>query len=91
MIKEKASNSLCLGEEPLTKLERFERVIQGTSAIFLFKNLQNPKFLRRDCVSGIESKLFRLSITQDSVVDTLKFTSADEAGNNLYAGFISRR
>jgi len=50
-----------------------------------FKILQNPKFLRRDYVRGFESRLFHVSITQDSLVDTLKFISQGEAGNNLYA------
>jgi hypothetical protein len=50
-----------------------------------FKILQNPKFLRRDYVRGFESRLFHVSITQDSLVDTLKFINPGEAGNNLYA------
>jgi len=50
-----------------------------------FKILQNPKFLRRDYVRGFESKLFHVSITQDSLVDTLKFINPGEARNNLYA------
>ena len=47
--------------------------------------MQNPKFLRRDCVRGFESRLFHVSITQDSLVDTLKFINLGEASNNLYA------
>ena len=50
-----------------------------------FKILQNPKFLRRDYVRGFESRLFHVSITQDSLVDTLKFINLGEARNNLYA------
>ena len=40
---------------------------------------------------GFESMLLHYSITQDNVVDTLKFTSAGEAWNNLYLDVISRR
>ena len=40
---------------------------------------------------GFESMLLHYSITQDNVVDTLKFTSAYEAWNNLYTYVISRR
>ena len=50
-----------------------------------FKILQNPPFLCRDYVRGFESRLFHVSITQDSLVDTLKFINLGEAGNNLYA------
>jgi len=50
-----------------------------------FKLLENPKFLRMDYVRGFESRLFHVSITEDSLVDTLKFINPGEAGNNLYA------
>ena len=40
---------------------------------------------------GFESMLFHYSITQDNVVDTLKFISVGEAWNNLYVDVISRR
>ena len=40
---------------------------------------------------GFESMPLHYSITQDNVVDTLKFTSAYEAWNNLYTYVISRR
>jgi hypothetical protein len=40
---------------------------------------------------GFESMLFHYSITQNNVVDTLKFTSAGETWNDLYADVISRR
>ena len=79
MIKEKASNPYALVRNHLQHLSDLRRVIQGTYAIFLFKNLQNPKFLRRDCVSRFEFKLFHLSITQDDLVDTLKFINPGEA------------
>ena len=49
-----------------------------------FKILQSPKFLRRDYVRGFESRLFHVSVTQDSLVDTMKFINPGEAGNNLY-------
>jgi len=55
-----------------------------------FKILQNPKFLRRVCVRGFESRLFRVSITQDSLVDTLMFINLGEAGKNLYADSIDK-
>jgi len=55
-----------------------------------FKILQNPKCLRRDYVRGFESKLFHVSITQDSLVDTLKFINPGEAGNNLYADSLDK-
>jgi hypothetical protein len=40
---------------------------------------------------GFESILLHYSFSQDNVVYTLKFTSAGEAWNNLYADVISRR
>jgi hypothetical protein len=79
MIKEKASNAYALVRNHLQNLSDLRRVIQGTYSIFLFKNLQNHKFLRRDCASRFEFKLFHLSITQDDLVDTLKFINPGEA------------
>jgi hypothetical protein len=40
---------------------------------------------------GFESRLFHYSITQDNVVDTLKFIGSGEAWNNLYIDVMSRR
>jgi hypothetical protein len=52
-----------------------------------FQNIQKPKFLSRDRVRRLESKLFRFSITQDILVDTWKFIGSGEAWNNLYLDF----
>jgi hypothetical protein len=52
-----------------------------------FQNIQKPKFLSRDRVRRLKSKLFRFSITQDILVDTWKFIGSGEAWNNLYLDF----
>jgi len=58
---------------------------------FFFKIMQNPQFLRRDCVRGFESRLFHVSITEDSLVDTMKFINPGEAWNNMYADSFDKK
>ena len=60
---------------------------RNKSYLCVFKIIQKPKFLSRDEVRRFESKLFCFSNTQDTLVDTWKFTTAGEALNNLYADF----
>jgi len=59
--------------------------------LFFFKKLIKTQVFELTDGRGFESKLFHYSITQENVVDTLKFTNTGEAWNILYAGYISRR
>jgi len=85
MIKKKASTLYAL----VTNHSHIRRDLRASfkkhMLSLFFKILQNPKFLRRDYVREFESRLFHVSITQDSLIDTLKFINPGEAGNNLYA------
>ena len=56
-----------------------------------FQNQMKTQVFELFDARKFESMLFHYSITQDNVVDTLKFTSAYEAWNNLYTYVISRR
>ena len=64
---------------------------RNKSYLYVFKIMQNPKFLSMNNVRRFESKLFHFSIAEDILVDTWKFTGSGEAWNNLYADFKSRR
>jgi hypothetical protein len=52
-----------------------------------FQNHSKPKLLSMTIVRRFEAKLFRFSITHDTLVDTWKFTSSGEAWNKMYADF----
>ena len=91
MTKREQNFKICLGEDPLTKFEWPERIIQWTkSYLYVFKIIQKSKYLSRDRVRRFDSKLFCFSIAQDILVDTWKFTSYGEAWNNLYTDSKSR-
>jgi len=85
MIKKKASTLYALVRNHSHIWRDMRASFEKHMLSLFFKILQNPKFLRRDCVRGFESKLFLVSIIQNSLVDTLKFINPGEAGNNLYA------
>jgi len=85
MIKKKASTLYALVRNHSHIRRDLRASFKKHMLPLFFKILQNPKFLRMDYVRGFESRLFHVSITQDILVDTLKFINLSEAGNNLYA------
>jgi len=90
MIKKKASTLYALVRNHSHIRMDLRASLKKHVLSLFFKILQNPKFLRRDYVRRFESRLFHVSITQDSLVDTLKFINLGEAGNNLYADSFDR-
>jgi len=90
MIKKKASTLYALVRNHSHIRRDLRASFKKYMLSLFFKILQNPKFLRRDYVRGLESRLFHVSITQDSLVDTLKFINPGEAGNNLYADSFNK-
>ena len=84
MIKKKASTLYALVRNHSHIRRDLRASFKKHMLSLFFKILQNPKFLHRDYVRGFESRLFHVSITQDSLVDTLKFINPGEAGNNLH-------
>ena len=81
---------ICLGEEPNTNLSDPRESFKELSYVFIFQIHMKTQVFKLIDVRGFESMLFHYSITQDNVVDTLKFTSEGEAWNNLYVDVISR-
>jgi hypothetical protein len=91
MIKKKASTLYALVRNHSHIRRDLRASFKKHMLSLFFKILQNPKFLRRDYVRGFESRLFHVSITQDSLVDTLKFINPGEARNNLYADSFDKK
>ena len=82
---------ICLGKEPHTYLSDSRESFEELSYVYIFQKQMKTQVPELIDEKGFESMLFHASITQDNVVDTSEFTSAGEAWNNLYAGYISRR
>ena len=82
---------ICLGEEPNTNLSDPRELFEELSYAYILKIKWKTQVSELIDARGFESMLFYYSITQDYVVDTIKFIGFGEAWNNLYAGFISRR
>ena len=70
---------ICLGEEPSTYLSDLRESFEELSYIYNFKIHMKTQVSKLIDARGFESMLFHYSITQDNMVDTLKFTSAGEA------------
>ena len=81
---------ICLGEEPNTNMSNLSESFEELSYVYIFQIKWKTQVSKLIDARGFESMLFEYSITQDNVVDTLKFTSACEAWSNLYADIISR-
>jgi hypothetical protein len=82
---------LCLGEKPNTDLsDPRESLFEELSYVYIFfkRKIQVSELID---ARGFEFILLHYSITQDNVVDTLKFTGSAEAWNNFYVDVMSRR
>ena len=82
---------ICLGKDSNTNLSDLRESFEEQKLYLSFQNQTKTQVFELIDARGFESMLFEYSITQDNVVDTLKFTSAYEAWNNLYTDVISRR
>ena len=82
--------SKCLSKEPDTYMSDLRVSSEEQGYLFFFKIHMKTQVSALTAARGFESMLFHYSITQDNVADNSKFTSAGEAWNILYAGYISK-